>query len=64
MSKKKKKRTFFSDPVQNVHIAASFFLEEILTPEKNPEGLFLLFHFQYKLYGCGSLLFLKLFLNI
>lgn len=57
MSKKKKKRTFFSDPVQNVHIAASFFLEEILTPEKNPEGLFLLFHFQYKLYGCGSLLF-------
>lgn len=36
----------FSAPVQNVHIPAGFFLETILTPEKNPKGPFLYFYFQ------------------
>lgn len=40
-------RHFFV-PVQNVHIPASFFLETILIPQKNPEGPFLFFCFQYE----------------
>jgi hypothetical protein len=63
---KKKKGFFFLllDPVQSVHIAASFFLEEIHTTEKNPEGLFLLFCYQYKLHRCLLLIVFKApFLN-